>query len=152
MIKQARQKGQPDSIILSLCTHSFMDIPEHFFLGPDFCKENTSIKFLIILGNWNSLKADNRKYIVYVYEMYYILCLNLQWNYNSFSKGHETGKICSLQWGFVISKFFSVCCTILEWRISFAIYLGLHNNKRFVACISRWQCIPVSNLTRTIIP
>ena len=44
-----------------------MDIPEHFFLGPDFYKQNTSIKFLIILGNWNSFKPDNRKYIVYVY-------------------------------------------------------------------------------------
>ena len=48
---------------------------------------------------------------------------NIQWNLD-ITNGQETGKICSLYQGFVISRFFSIHFTITGLRKSFVEGLG----------------------------
>ena len=45
---------------------------------------------------------------------------NIQWNLD-ITNGQETGKVCSLYRGFVISRFFSISFTITGLRKSFVI-------------------------------
>ena len=64
---------------------------------------------------------------------------NIQWNLD-ITNGQETGKICSLYQGFIISRFFSIHFTITGLRKSFVEglgYLEVHFIEVLCICFTR---------------